>query len=104
MRLERLISTLPNAQINGYGDIDITNITDSSRRVKSGSLFVAIKGFTRDSQKYIEKAIKDGAAAIVGEKNAAQININGTPYIKVTNSREALGLLAATWFGHPSQK
>ena len=40
----------------------------NSRLIKPGQTFVAIKGYTVDGHDYIEDAIKNGATAIIAEK------------------------------------
>ena len=68
-------------------------------------LFVAVPGFTVDGHHYIASAINAGAIAIVGEYPIADLPIKDPCiYIRVPNSREALGMLHAAWFGFPSDK
>ena len=57
------------AIVERLGDLDgsITSVTDDSRSVSSGSLFVAVKGERVDGHTYVGQAIKAGAAAIVGQ-------------------------------------
>lgn len=78
-----------------------SGITDDSRSVKKNFIFVAIKGRTSDGHKYINDAIDKGAAVIVGEKS---LKIKGASYIKVKDSREALGVLASRWYNNPTDK
>lgn len=101
MKLAKLLKTLRDCTVFGPTNLEVSGITDDSRKVKKGSLFVAISGLHVDAHKFIPDAIKKGAVAVVGEKQLA--HPKGT-YIQVKNSREALGLLASTWFGNPSQK
>lgn len=61
--------------------IDILGIVDDSRNVESGYLFVATKGFYVDHYDYIDDAIKNGAVAIVADREA---NVN-VPVIVVDN-------------------
>lgn len=74
-------------------------LTDDSRKVKNGYIFVAVKGIGHDGHKYIDDALKNGAAIVVGEEN-----IDNENYLKVDDSREALGILASAWYGNPSRK
>lgn len=62
-------------------DIDILGITDDSRNVKEGFMFVATKGFNVDHYDYIADAIKNGAVFIVCDR---KVNIN-VPYLLVNN-------------------
>ena len=50
-------------------DIDILGISDDSRNVVSGYLFVATKGFNVDHYNYIDDAISNGAVAIVADRD-----------------------------------
>lgn len=49
-------------------DIDILGLTDDSRKVKDGYLFVATKGFNEDHYLYIDDAIKRGAVFVVSDR------------------------------------
>jgi UDP-N-acetylmuramoyl-L-alanyl-D-glutamate--2,6-diaminopimelate ligase len=75
-------------------------VTDDSRKVKKGYIFVAIKGRTSDGHDFIDEAIKNGAAVIVGEKN---LNPDDVTYLKVSDSRDALGEIASEFYGRPSE-
>lgn len=76
-------------------------ITDDSRKVEEGFIFVAVKGNVSDGHDYINEAVHRGARAVVGEKA-----VKGLPvaYYKVTDSRQALGELASEYYGNPSGK
>lgn len=78
-----------------------SGIADNSKNVKKGFVFVAMRGIKSDGHNYINEAIKNGATLIVGEKD---INLAGTKYLKVKDSREFLGKLASNWYGNPSKK
>ena len=89
------------AIVGRLGDLDgsITSVTDDSRSVSSGSLFVAVKGETVDGHKYVGQAIKAGAAAIVGQDSVERASV---PFVQVTDSRKALGLIGSRFYGDPS--
>ncbi len=57
-----------------------------SRKVEKGQTFIAIKGLTVDGHDFIDAAIKNGAATIVGEKDLKL----SVPYIKVNDSNQYL--------------
>lgn len=89
-------------RIIGENNIDISSLTDDSRRVTSGALFFAVKGVHIDGHQYINKAIENGAFCIVTE--APPISpIEDVCYIVTNNSKEVMGLMAAAWYGHPSR-
>lgn len=68
MELKELINNLQMDVVN-FKNVSITDLTDDSREVKKGSLFVALKGNRVDGKNFIEEAIKKGAVAILTEEN-----------------------------------
>lgn len=105
MKLDILLKNLPEISKPISPNSEITGITEDSRRVKKGDLFVAVKGLTVDGHNYIQDAILSGARAVVGQLDKSKVKITSkTPYVKVKNSRSALGILASTFFNDPSQK
>jgi UDP-N-acetylmuramoyl-L-alanyl-D-glutamate--2,6-diaminopimelate ligase len=82
---------------------DVTGICFDSRQVKPGYVFVAVKGTQSDGHQFIAKAIQLGARAIVCEKLPETIH-EKIAYTTVKNSAQALGIIAANFFGNPSQK
>lgn len=76
-----------------------TGLTADSGQVKEGYIFVALKGVNHDGHEFINVAIKNGASVVVGEGNLAAPN-----YLRVADSREALGILASAWYGNPTRK
>lgn len=99
MKLTEILKGM-NCTVYGDTDIEIKGIAYDSRKVREGFLFVAIKGYMTDGHKYIESALRSGAAAVIGEE---EINIDCT-YIKCKNSRTALSEASAAFFGHPEKK
>src|SRR5450432_2700488 len=100
MLLKTLISQLDTLQVHGPLDREITSIAYDSRRVKEGTLFVALRGEKTDGHAYIEQAINQGAAAIVTERRGQHAR---STTIAVEDSRRALADLAAVFFQNPSQ-
>ncbi|MBN2393881.1 MAG: UDP-N-acetylmuramoyl-L-alanyl-D-glutamate--2,6-diaminopimelate ligase [Anaerolineae bacterium] len=108
MPLRQLMMAVPGVlETNGSatpGDTPIVGITDDSRQVQPGFLFVAVRGVHVDGHRFIPAAVAAGAAAIVGEEPAVALNLpSGLPYLRVTDARLALGWLHATWHGFPSR-
>ena len=99
-----LITELKDIEIYGGKNIKVNGICDDSRKMKSGNLFVAVKGASYDGHDYILKAIKKGARVIVGEKNPRKIWVKKAVYIKVNNSRKALSLIASSWYKNPAKE
>lgn len=103
MILSALLQALLPTQIVGSSELKITSIADNSRLATAGTLFVAIAGTQVDGHTYIEKAIAQGAVVVVCQLLPTTI-VEGVTYIVVTDSAEALGLLASAWYGNPSKE
>ncbi|MEO5886770.1 MAG: Mur ligase family protein, partial [Anaerolineales bacterium] len=84
-------------------DIPITGISIDSRAVKPGHLFVALKGGSVDGHDYIQNAIDNGAAAVVGDKNSVG-RIANVPYIGLESPRRALTWMAAAFYNWPGRQ
>ena len=74
-----------------------------SRKVQKLSLFVAVKGVSSDGHLFIDKAIEDGAIAIVCSEMPSTIKEHIT-YIRVKDTSYALGIIANNFYDNPSSK
>lgn len=87
------------------GDISgvtISGLTDDSREVKPGYLFVAVPGFSTDGRRFIAEASSLGAAAVLtipGEDLHVEI-----PALFSMNLRSDMAIVADRYYGHPSSK
>ncbi len=90
-------------ETHGVLDREVLAVEFDSRKVKPGTLFVAIKGLTTDGHLFIEKAVQSGAVAIVCQEIPEKISKEAT-IIRVKDSAHALGVVAANIFGNPSEK
>lgn len=79
----------------------ILGITADSRQVKEGYVFIAVKGVNTDGHQFIDKAVANGASIIIGEE---EINSASTPYLKVKDSAEALGVMSHHFYGDPTKQ
>lgn len=89
--------------VQGATDIAVNKIEFDSRKVELNDVFVAIRGTLSDGHDFIEKAVNQGAVAIVCEDFPSKI-VNGVTYVKVQNSNEALAHLANNFYENPSSK
>ena len=76
-------------------------ITDDSRAVAGGSMFVAVKGERVDGHGFVEQAIKAGAVAVIAQ---APVGSGPVPFALVADSRKALGLLGSRFHRDPSAR
>lgn len=103
MNLNYLIEGLEISRCLGDVNQDITSICFDSRKVGSGTLFVAQKGTKSDGHIYIADVIEKGCAAIICEVLPETISEN-VCYLQVKDSNEALGRLSCKWYNNPSEK
>ena len=89
--------------VAGSTGVDVNDIQIDSRKVKPGGLFVAVKGGAADGHQFIEKAIDNGAAAIVCEEIPVMRKDN-VVYVQAENSAMAVAYMANNFFGRPSEK
>ena len=78
-------------------ETEITGITCDSRQVKSGFAFICINGAKSDGHDYAEKALENGAAVIVAERDLGISN-----QIVVPDTHAAYADMCAKWFGNPA--
>ncbi len=102
MRLEDLISAIPEKQAVGNVRVEITDIAYHSAKVHKGALFVAIPGVNVDGHAFIGEALDRGAEALVIEQE--QTKDNRVPFVIVPDARAALARLSSAFFGRPSRK
>jgi UDP-N-acetylmuramoyl-L-alanyl-D-glutamate--2,6-diaminopimelate ligase len=90
-------------EVIGLTNVAIHSVAFDSRKVEHHSLFVAIAGTAVDGHQYMQAAIEKGALAVVCEKLPAERN-EAISYIRVADSKEALGYIAANFYENPSEK
>lgn len=103
MKLTDILTCVTTCETIGRTDREITGIQMDSRLIESGDLFVAVKGTQTDGHAYIQKAIEKGAAAIVCEQ-LPDICKEDITYIRVSDTEDAVGKLATTFYGDPTSK
>lgn len=102
MRLTQLLERLEYEVSQGSDEISVTELINDSRRVTEGSVFVCISGAVSDGHAYAGEVAKKGAAALVVEKDV-EVPKNVT-VIRVADTRYALALMSAAYFGYPAEK
>jgi len=65
MKIKKLVKDIPDIQVKGSKDIEITGVCCNSKLVSPGNLFVAKKGKAHDGSQYIPEAISAGAVAVL---------------------------------------
>ncbi|MVM40560.1 UDP-N-acetylmuramoyl-L-alanyl-D-glutamate--2,6-diaminopimelate ligase [Spirosoma sp. HMF3257] len=103
MQLKDLFYKIPLLATSGSMNTEITNLTMDSRKAGSGSLFIAVRGTITDGHSFIDMAIRQGAAAILCEELPSEPDPS-VAYVLVKDSSRTMGLAAANFYEHPSQK
>lgn len=107
MNLKEILVGLEGIKAKGEVDREVTSIENDSRKVKEGSMFFAIKGFTTDGTAYIPNAIEKGAKVILVDEQtdlkALQIPADVTLLV-VPNARYAMAICACNFYNNPSRK
>lgn len=104
MTFAELVEPLAAAEQQGNLDVAVTAVTDDSRAVTPGSVFVAVKGERVDGHAFVGRAVAAGAAALVLQRGAAVPPALTVPVVRVDDTRRILGVLASRFYGEPSSR
>ncbi|MBI3317989.1 MAG: UDP-N-acetylmuramoyl-L-alanyl-D-glutamate--2,6-diaminopimelate ligase [Candidatus Omnitrophica bacterium] len=83
-------------------ELEITRVTDDSRQVVPGALFVAVKGAAEDGHRFLPQAIARGARAVLLEEDLPVPE--GVFKWRIPSTRPALARLASSFYGFPSRR
>jgi UDP-N-acetylmuramoyl-L-alanyl-D-glutamate--2,6-diaminopimelate ligase len=116
MRLSQLLEGVTVSKLfqTMYGqmvvthEVEIGRVQYDSRKIQRGDCFVAIKGTASDGQAFIQSAMNQGAKAVVLQDDTVLPDPlcmhAGVIKVVVPDSRKALAVMSANYFGHPSKK
>ncbi len=97
MKISDVLANIKTYDI--YDDKEVSFITDDSRKVEPGCIFVCIKGNRFDGHDVASEMLKNGAVCVVCERDLGLPN-----QIVVENTRKAISLMCASFFGNPANK
>ncbi|HNX43617.1 MAG TPA: UDP-N-acetylmuramoyl-L-alanyl-D-glutamate--2,6-diaminopimelate ligase [Bacteroidales bacterium] len=100
-QLSEILSDVKTLSVKGNRDVMAGDVTFDSRKVKAGSLFVAVKGTHTDGHDYIPAVISAGAVVVVCERLPETLDPKVT-YVQVADTSFALGQIASAWYDNPS--
>ncbi len=89
-------------KVVGSTSVAINNLAFDSREISLNDVFIAVKGTLSDGHQFIKKAADQGALAIICEELPENI-VNGITYVQVADSHKALAIMAANFYGNPSE-
>ena len=103
-----LITEISAVGASGSSHAPIASIEYDSRRVRPGSVFVAMKGGSTDGNRYIDKAVAAGALGIITDSSQTFDHLlvynPDLPVLEVEHGRHALAAASAAFLGHPERK
>ncbi len=103
-----LIAEITAVGTSGTTTQPISGVEYDSRRVRPGSVFVAMKGGTTDGNRYVDKAIAAGAVGIITDSSPAFDHLvvykPDIALVEVEHGRRALAEASAAFFSHPERK
>ncbi len=102
MKLNQLLERLEYEVVQGADEIEITTLANDSRKVENGSAFVCISGAVVDGHEFVADVTEKGASAVIVEKEVKAPE--GVTVIRVEDTRYALALMSAAYFGYPAEK
>ena len=107
MNWNDLIAEVSAVGSTGSSNAPITGVEYDSRRVRPGSVFVAMKGGSTDGNRFVDKAIPAGALGIITDSSNTFDHLTvyeaGLPVLEVEHGRRALAEASAAFFGHPER-
>jgi UDP-N-acetylmuramoyl-L-alanyl-D-glutamate--2,6-diaminopimelate ligase len=97
--LRELIDPADIIAFAGNLDVEITGVTNDSRRIEKGNCFVAVKGLKEDGFLYVDAAVKQGAFAVVSQQKPVLSSGNVT-WVQVKNDRRVFSRMAARFYNN----
>jgi len=101
--LKDIIYKVAIESVKGSTDIAIHKMDFDSRKISENDVFVAIRGTISNGHDFIEKAISQGAIAVVCDTLPETLR-TGITYIQVKDTNKALAFMAANFYDNPSEK
>ena len=103
---------LPADTVLVQGDLSaaISGVTQDSRTIQPGDLFVAIPGFSVDGHQFLEAALDKGATALIVQADRRDLwqaiaeRHRDITIVSVEDTRAALPKIAAAFHDHPARK
>ncbi|WP_430973268.1 UDP-N-acetylmuramoyl-L-alanyl-D-glutamate--2,6-diaminopimelate ligase [Sunxiuqinia rutila] len=103
MNLKKILNKQTYELVAGNLAIEVGSLHFDSRQVKAGDVFVAVAGTHVDGHQFIQKAIDQGAVAVIAQQFEG-VEATGVSLIKMADTALALGQLAANYYDNPSAK
>jgi UDP-N-acetylmuramoyl-L-alanyl-D-glutamate--2,6-diaminopimelate ligase len=112
MTLHDLLEGVEVVAMHAPPELSVRGVHYDSRRVLPGQLFFAITGAKTDGLRYVQEAMRRGAAAVAAAAQPAPSGASaadsrvapGIPWVQLAAPRRALAQAAANFYAHPSRQ
>lgn len=94
MLLKDILSKVVVEEFHGDLNLPISGVNIDSRRIENGHLFIAVKGTQVDGHTFIDKAIAQGATAILVCDPIPANAPEGVTFVRVVDTEDAVGKVA----------
>ncbi len=101
MTLRELLAHIPGAQLAGDDSAEVYLPRYDSRRVQRGDLFCALRGEHVDGNRYVDDAVRSGAAAVL---TSYPTRDPGVPVIRVFDDRAGMAFASHALYGDPTSR
>jgi len=103
MRLSTLLEEIPEKALINFKDLQINGIKNDSRNVSVGDIFICLRGKSSDGHKFADKAIENGAVAIISEEVVDLHTKESIPLIVVPSTKKVYSLIAQKFYSNPAE-
>ena len=107
MELKKILQGIEGIKAKGDLSLEVKDITNDSRKVSKGSMFIAIKGFETDGHKFIKEVIEKEPSSIMVQEGAdlrELAKLENITILVVPDTRKALAIVSSNFYGNPSKK
>lgn len=104
MQLSEVLKKVTPLEVCGDSALEVKGVNMDSRLVKSGDLFIAVKGTQADGHAFIGKALDNGAVAIVMSNPIPADRPEGVTFVRVADTEDAVGKVATQFYGDPTSR
>lgn len=104
MLLKDILSRVTIEAHKGDLNIPISGVNIDSRRIEKGHLFIAVKGTQVDGHTFIDKAISQGATAVLISDPIPEVIPEGVTFVRVADTEDAVGKVATLFYGDPTSQ
>ncbi|TVR86371.1 MAG: UDP-N-acetylmuramoyl-L-alanyl-D-glutamate--2,6-diaminopimelate ligase [Saprospirales bacterium] len=102
MKVRDLLKKVRPVVVSGNREVEVKNLYIDSRSVGPGDCFVAIEGSKVDGHEFIDQALKNGAKAVVAQREVSLPE--DVTLFKVKSSRKAWAEMACNLYENPSRE